>query len=225
MAWADGFQIPQQQAKPRPLPAMPLDMKSRLIIIFSFLLLVSCNDTSSKGLNTAPKDTIVTPVTTDSLFHYNISWTDSSKTVYQVDSFLTHKGNGVLCDSAIAIDYIGFLGEHSYMPLNDKGQWINTIKKRKKITDEQLRLINSVFGNKKSFDDPMMVSCYEPRLGIVYYKKNKIIGQSAICLGCARLESTAKLGNGDNYSSFNERTLRRLENLCNDLQFSNCQFW
>ena len=200
-------------------------MKSPLLIAFLFLTLISCNDTTSKKSAVEPKDTSTRPVTDESLFGYEISWLDSSNVTYQVDTFLTHKGKGFLCDSAIAIDYTGFFGEHTYMPLNDKGQWINTIEKRKKLKDDQLQLIHSVFGDKKSFDNPMMVSCYEPRLGIVYFKDNKVIGQSAICLGCARLKSTAKLGNGDDYSSFSEQTLRRLEKLCVDLQFSDCKHW
>jgi len=200
-------------------------MKSSLLITFLFLTLISCNDTTNKNNVAEPKDTATRPVTDESLFGYKISWLDSSKIIYQVDTFLTHKGKGFLCDSVIAIDYTGFLGEHTYMPLNEKGQWINTIVKRKKLTDDQLQLIHSVFGDKKSFYNPMMVGCYEPRLGIVYFKDNKVIGQSAICLGCARLESTAKLGNGDNYSSFSEHTLRRLEQLCSELQFSDCKHW
>lgn len=200
-------------------------MKSLLLITLIFWTFVSCNNTTSKNPVAAPKDTAARAVTDESFFGYKISWLDSSKVTYQVDTFLTHKDKGFLCDSAVAIDYTGFLGEHTYMPLNDKGQWINTIEKRKKLTGAQIQLIHSVFGDKKSFGSPMMVSCYEPRLGIIYFKDNKVIGQSAICLGCARLESTAKLGNGDNYSSFSESTLRRLEKLCSDLQFSDCKHW
>ncbi len=198
-------------------------MKLLLLITFFFLILVSCNDTTSKDSVAQHKDSAVIPMTNESFFGYKISWLDSSKIIYAADTFLTHKGKAFICDSAIAIDYTGVLGEHTYMPLNENGQWINTIKKRKKLTYEQLQLIHSVFGNKNSFDSSMLVSCYEPRLGIIYFKKNKVIGQSAICLSCARLESTAKLGNGENYSSFNERTLRRLEPLCSGLQFSDCK--
>ena len=131
-------------------------MKSPLLIAFLFLTLISCNDTTSKKSAVEPKDTSTRPVTDESLFGYEISWLDSSNVTYQVDTFLTHKGKGFLCDSAIAIDYTGFFGEHTYMPLNDKGQWINIIEKRKKLKDDQLQLIHSVFGDKKSFDNPMM---------------------------------------------------------------------
>jgi hypothetical protein len=154
-----------------------------------------------------------------------ILWLDSSKVIYAVDTFLTHKGKAFYCDSVIAIDYKGFLGEHTFLPLNDKGQWINTIKKSKKLSSEQIQTLHNVLGDKNSFLHPMMVSCYQPRLGIVYFKDNKVIGQSTICLSCARLESTAKLGNDNNYSSFSKQTLRRLEKICFELQLSNCKSW
>lgn len=195
------------------------------ILILCLAFIIACNNSTSTNAVGERKDTSAKPVTDESFFGYKISWSDSSQVAYSVDTLLTHKGKAFLCDSAIALDYTGFLGEHTYMPLNENGQWINTIAKRKKLSAEQLQLVNSVFGNKKSFDNPMMVSCYEPRLGIVYFKDNKVIGQSAICLSCARLESTAKLGNGDNYSSFSEKTLRQLEKLCIDLQFSDCKHW
>jgi hypothetical protein len=198
-------------------------MKYLHLIFFIYCLtIVACNNpTNSNSINEL-KDSAAEPITDESFFDYNISWLDSSKVVYAVDTLFTHKGKAFLCDSAIAIEYTGFLGEHTYMPLNDKGQWINTIKKSKKLSAEQLQLIHSVFGDKKSFNNPMMVSCYEPRLEIVYFNDNRVIGQSAICLSCSRLESTAKLGNNDNYSSFSELTLTRLEKLCIDLQFSDC---
>lgn len=196
-------------------------MKSLLLITFPFWTLCSCINNSSK--NSAPEQHHSIPDESASV--YNIEWSDSSTVMYAVDTFLSHKGKAFVCDSAIAVDYIGFLGEHTYMPINEKGQWINTIEKTKKLSVEQLKLIHSALGNKKSFEHPMMISCYEPRIGIVYFKNNKVIGQSAICLGCVRLASTAKLGNGDHYSSFNAQTLRQLEKLCSDLQFSNCKNW
>jgi hypothetical protein len=195
----------------------------QIITLIYCLTFVCCKNPANKNSVTEHKDTTARAMKYESTFSYNISWLDSSKVVYVVDSSLTHYGRIFLCDSAIAIDYTGFLGEHTFMPLNGKGQWINTIKKTKKLSVGQLQLINSVFGDKKSFDNPIVIGCYEPRFGIVYFKNHKLIGQSAICLGCERLKSTVKLGNGENYSSFNEQTLRRLEKLCNDLQFSECK--
>lgn len=200
-------------------------MKPLLLIVFLYSTIVSCKDTKVKDSLAEPKGTVNPSDTDKSSPGHKIEWLDSSIVNYQVDTFLTHSGKAFLCDSAIAIDYTGFSGEHTFMPLNDNGQWISTIKKSEKLTNQQLQLVQSVLGNKKSFDNPMMVSCFEPRLGIVYFKDSKVIAQSAICLGCARLKSTAKLGDGENYSSFSELTSRQLEKLCSELQFSNCKHW
>ena len=182
-------------------------MKSLLLITFSFLTLFSCNNTTNNNSVTKTTDTTQTKKS-KSLDDQKISWLDSSKEFYAVDSLLTHRGTAFHSDSVLAVDYTGFIGEHTFMPLNEKGQWINTITKIKKLSIDQVKFLQSILGNKKSFDNPMDVFCYEPRLGIVYFKEGKVIGQSAICLSCARLESTAKLGNHENYSSFNKATMR-----------------
>jgi hypothetical protein len=198
----------------------------RLIWYFFSLLLISCN--SNNG-NTIPnsKDSFieVKTVMTEIPSDYEISWRDSGNVKLDIDPGLSHGGGAFKCDSVIAIDYIGSLGEHTYLPLNNKGQWINTISKRKKLLSSQIDSLNSILGDKTSFVNPMQVACYEPRLGIVYFRKGKVIAQSTICLLCARLESTAKLGNKESYSSFNKRTLRRLERICTQLDFSNCKNW
>ena len=152
----------------------------------------------------------------------SIYYTDSNKLNLQIDSTLTQKEIAFSSDSAVAFDYIGFERENSFPVLNKKGQWINTIKQSKKLSDEQFKLIYSVFENKNSFQNTLIIGCYEPRLGIVYFKNGTVIGQSAICIDCARLESSARLGNGENYSSFNKRALRQLEKICKQLKFSDC---
>lgn len=130
--------------------------------ILCLIIIFSCNNASNDNFVAISKDTSAKLMTDESFFGYKISWLDSSTVVYSADSSLTHKGKAFLCDSAIAIDYTGFLGEHAYLPLNNKGQWINTIKKRAKLSFGQLQNIQAVFGDKNSFYEPRMVSCYNP---------------------------------------------------------------
>ena len=150
---------------------------------------------------------------------YEPKWLDSPKAILAIDTLLSHRQNAFKCDSAIIIDYSGSFGEHSYLPLNDKGQWINTIKKRKKLSVDELQFIQQIFGDKSTFKNPLIIGCYEPGLGIIYFKDNKVIGQSAICIGCARIESTATLGSGDNYASFNEKAKQKLRQFYKNLKF------
>ncbi len=137
-------------------------------------------------------------------------WLESGKVTIAIDSNLSHRKNTFSCDSMIIINYNGAFGEDTYMPINDKGQWISTVKKTKRLSAEEIIFIQKIFGSKSSFTNPKMVFCFEPRIGIVYYKNNIVIAQSAICLGCCRMISTAKLGNGENYASYNELTSKKL---------------
>lgn len=52
----------------------------------------------------------------------------------------------------------------------------------KKSTDAQLQSLHTILGKRSSFKDPTLVSCYEPRIGIICFREGKVIGQSQICL-------------------------------------------
>src|SRR5690606_29087619 len=130
---------------------------------------------------------------------------------------------GITCDSVLAIDYTGFEGEHTLLPLNDKGQWINKIHKVERLTQQQEDYVAAVIGDKNSYKDPLLVACYEPRQGIIYFKNGKVIGQTAICLSCARLESTIEIGDPKREGLLNEVGRQKLNKLCKELQFSDCR--
>jgi hypothetical protein len=136
-----------------------------------------------------------------------------------IDTNLSHSNGGFSCDSAVIFHYIGFFGEHTYMVLNDKGQWINTIQAHKKLTTAQVNFVHSVFGSRSTFKHPMIVSCFEPRIAIVYFKSGKVIAQSDICLSCCRIQSTARLGNKEYYDSINENARTKLARLYDDVGF------
>jgi hypothetical protein len=195
-------------------------MKSLLIILtFSCFTLVGCNNSTNSNAGTNKNDTAARLSNINRLADYEPKWLDSSYVILAIDTFLSHRQNAFKCDSAIMVDYNGGFGEHSYLPLNEKGQWINTIKRRKKLSVNELQFIKQIFGNKSTFKDPLIIGCYEPGLGIIYFKDNKVIAQSAICIGCARIQSTATLGSGDSYASFNEKTKQKLVQFYSSLKF------
>ena len=152
-----------------------------------------------------------------------IAWLDSSTVEMSIDTTISYTDKKIVCDSALAVDYTGFEGEHTFLPLNDKGQWINTIHKVKKLTRPQLDYLNTIIGDKNSFLNPLLVACYEPRHGIVYFRNGKVIGQTAICLRCARLESTIKIGDPKQEGLLNESGRDKLNRLCKELKFSECR--
>jgi hypothetical protein len=160
-----------------------------------------------------------------------IGWSKTDSVKIKLDSTLSHQSAGFACDSALAIDYTGFEGEHIFLPLNHKGHWIRSIKQKKRLTSQQIKRIHAILGDSNSFKKPMHVMCYMPRLGLVFFRKDTVIAQSAICIGCAGLESSARLGSETFHDEvmhsnvFNLKTLRKWEQICQELRFSDCKQW
>ncbi|MRX68151.1 hypothetical protein SAMN06265349_103601 [Flavobacterium resistens] len=125
---------------------------------------------------------------------------------------------GFECDSVIGIDYIGFSGEDFYFPINEKGQYISTICKKQKLNKEQISRLSSILSNKKMFENPNIVGCYEPRLGFIYFKNNEVICQTIVCIGCSKLESSAEIASLN--FGFNEKARIEFKKLNSELGFS-----
>ncbi len=152
----------------------------------------------------------------------NISWIKNPKNILEIDNLLSHQ-KGFECDSVIGIDYLGFEGEHFFYPINEKGEFISSIKKKQKLSKKQFLKLKSILGSKETYNNPQIVGCYEPRLAFIYYKENKVIGQTQICLSCAQLRSTAKTVDGEYGNLFNKKATEELNGLRNELGFSNNQ--
>jgi hypothetical protein len=147
-----------------------------------------------------------------------IHWLTNKTNSMAINPLLSHQ-KGFECDSVIGIDYIGFEGEHFYYPINEKGELINTIIKKQKLNRKQFLKLNSILGNRDTYKNPNIVGCYEPRLGFVYFKNNKVIGQTQICLSCAQLRSTAETVEGELGELFNEKATKELNELRIELGF------
>lgn len=157
----------------------------KLLLFLFFLVIVSCKKEiiveNNENVNLPP------PAPPKE----KISWLKKSKVEIEINNQLSHQ-IGFECDSVIGIDYIGFENEDFYFPINEKGEFISSVKKKKKLNKKQFLKLNSILGNKKTYENPQIIGCYEPRLGFIYYIKNKVVGQTQICLDCAQLHSTAK---------------------------------
>jgi len=197
-------------------------MRHSASILTLCIIALSCTNSSNDSLPSKVDSEDVKPPMAPPIFDAKIFWVDSSKAEILIDTSLSYKKNNIHCDSVIALDYIGFEGEHFYLPVNSKGQWINTVKKRQKLTKEQEMLITKVLGDKKSFRDPLVIPCFQPNLAFVYYKNGKIIGQISVCLGCAGLQTTIGLGSPPEEGGFNEKARQKLNTLCKALSFSEC---
>lgn len=186
-------------------------MKTKALILL--LIFLSCN--KEKETKNIPYCKLPPKAAKES-----IHWIKSPKNIVEIDKSLSHK-KGFECDSVIGVDYVGFEGEHFFYPINENGEFISSIKKKQKLSKEQFLKLNSILGNKETYKNPRIIGCYEPRLAFIYYKQNKIIGQTQVCLSCAQLRSTAETVNGEYGNLFNEKATEKLNNLRIELGFSN----
>ncbi|KAF2517342.1 hypothetical protein [Flavobacterium foetidum] len=146
-----------------------------------------------------------------------IKWVIENPVKIKTKSNLSYL-KGFECDSVIGIDYIGFSGEHYYSPINEKGNYISTIRKKQKLSREQISRLNSILSNKKMFENPNIAGCYQPRLGFVYFRNNEVICQTIVCIACSQLESSAETA--DLNGNFNQKAKLELKKLTSELSFS-----
>ncbi|MBS7254379.1 hypothetical protein [Flavobacterium branchiicola] len=181
--------------------------------LFVFLFLASCKKTSIKNNENSK---LVTP----KIENIKIHWSPSSDFLVNIDTLLSYEKE-FECDSVIGVNYIGFDGYgHSFYPINKKGESINTIKTSQKLEYNQILKLNLILGDKKTFENPNSAACYNPRLAFIYFKDNKVICQTQICLECSQFQSTAKTA-GIKTDSFNDKAYKELTKLSNELGLNN----
>jgi hypothetical protein len=136
-----------------------------------------------------------------------------------INENLSHQGKAFESDSVLAVTFNKEYSEGRDMPVRKDGTWENPIERKIKLTPAQAAKFHAILGAKKTYKNPANAICYEPRLGLVFFKGGKVIAQTAICTTCMRLESTARLGNGSHGSGFNLKVLERLEKMSAELGF------
>jgi hypothetical protein len=113
-----------------------------------------------------------------------------------------------------------------------KNKLVTTIKNRKTLTHTESSELTDILGLASSYGETT-AACYEPHLGIVYYKKGKVLAHLTICMDCNRLVSSMDIpnqkqgrqesANGKVYYNLNgmSKSLRvHLNKLLNEYKFS-----
>ena len=150
---------------------------------------------------------------------HSIYWRLDKISEVLIDKNLSHK-KGFEYDSIIGIDYIGFDHERFFYPVNNTGNYTSSIKNSKKLNEAQILKLFSILSDKNTYKNPRIVGCYEPRLAFLYFKNNKIIAQTQICLSCAQLRSTAKTVSGQYGGLFNQAATNKLDRLRIELKLT-----
>lgn len=133
-------------------------------------------------------------------------------------------------DKVIAYDYDGRGGQKIVVKesLNNY-----RMKSSKQLSKSQIAKLHRIIGDPKSYGRGT-AACFDPRMGIVYYLDEKIVGHISICLECNFLESSHKipatetkkqmLDETDYYflRGFSKKCRLQLKALCRELKFSSC---
>jgi len=85
-------------------------------------------------------------------------------------------------DKIIAYDFKG--DEEMYdAPIDKQGNFIPIIEKQQFLSQEQADKILNALAKKSSYGEAS-AACFNPHLGLVFFKDNKKINQISICLDC-----------------------------------------
>ena len=132
-------------------------------------------------------------------------------------------------NKVIAYEYQGGKGEGIII----NGKLATNVKQQKELTQEQIDSLtnylgaNSTYGGNKAF-------CFNPHLGIVFYKDCEVVAHISICLECNYLISSInipatevkKIKIGDDYEypaeGFSKLGRQKINSLCKQLNFSHC---
>lgn len=202
---------------------------SRFILFGSVILLVSCHKNVEVVKETPKVDStqFVEQVK-------GISEKDLINYLQSAPKILPNKNNGepfksLDYDKIIAYDFNG--DEEMYdAAINDKGKFIPIIEKQQFLTQNQADKILKALSKNKSYGEAG-AACFEPHLGIVFFKNDKKVNQMSICLDCngstteiaipARTHRVFNKGTESEYSftGFTPFGRNAVKELCKELGF------
>jgi len=144
-------------------------------------------------------------------------------------------------DKVIAYDYNGM----NEQPIVKDGQLIKRsegaaraveIYGQKELTNAQMLRFHKILGDTSTYGGPT-AACFDPHMGIVYYKKEKIVGYISICIDCNYLRASMPIPASEIKKKFidEEKTImigiygfsrsarKKLNDFCKELKFSTCK--
>jgi hypothetical protein len=100
----------------------------------------------------------------------------------------TNPYRSIKYDSVVMYDY-----DSPFRPIiDDDGNLEQTISKSTKLNEKEITELNAFLCEKSSFGNSAS-ACFDPHLGIVYYKNGKPYGHLSICMSCNRLKANPDL--------------------------------
>jgi hypothetical protein len=94
-------------------------------------------------------------------------------------------------NKVIAYEYQGFVGER-VVEIVENSKLASTIKKQSGLNQEQVNNVTALLGANSTYGEGY-ASCFQPRLGIVFFNDTNIVYHASICLECNRLRSSMEI--------------------------------
>lgn len=192
-----------------------------IFYVFIFLLIAACNNSVDR------QETIIFAVDSEevaTIKQIKVSPNPHASTPFDLIDY----------DRVVAYDY-GGEGEDAYSPIVDeKGNLHSSVINSKDLTQHQVDDLTNFLGRNETYGNSTAF-CFEPHLGIVFYKEDKIKAHLSICLQCNLLRSSVEIpatqlkkmypGTDNEFAleGFSKSGRQKIMKLCADLQFSHCR--
>ncbi|PTX61944.1 hypothetical protein C8N46_10341 [Kordia periserrulae] len=129
-------------------------------------------------------------------------------------------------DEVIAYDYETHMDTEMPYIIDNKGRLNPTVTKQKNLTQTQITTLKIFLGSVETYGNAK-ATCYEPHLGIVFYKDKKVVAHVSICISCNHLASSLEIPattyRGYRTDGFNPKAIEFLNDFCQSLEFSYCK--
>lgn len=205
---------------------------NRFIIFGSVILFSSCEKHTDNTKISSGKDSI--QIVSDIPKIKGLSKAELTDYVKSSPTVEPDKSNGtpfstLNYDKIIAYDFKG--DEEMYdAPIDEQGNFIPILEKQQFLSQEQADKILKVLAKKSSYGEAS-AACFNPHLGLVFFKGNKKVNQISICLDCngstseidipARRHRVFNKGNDEEYSftGFTPKGKAAVIALCREINF------
>lgn len=139
-------------------------------------------------------------------------------------------------DQVIAYDYDG----QANNPIVKDSQLIKRgyhgqIYGQTELTKMQIAVFHKIIGDTATYGG-MTAACFDPHMGIVYYKQGKIVGYISVCISCNYLLASMPMPVSEvkkkyidkektiltSLYGFSQSAREKLNNFCKELKFTTC---
>jgi hypothetical protein len=129
-------------------------------------------------------------------------------------------------DEVIAYDYETNFDSAKRFIIDDEGKLNPTVAKQRTLTKTQVSTLKTFLGSTDTYGENRP-DCFEPHLGIVFYKDDKVVAHVSICISCRHLDSSVEIPattyRGYRTDGFNPKAIEFLNDFCQSLEFSYCK--